>query len=81
MKAAERADGVSPERKASAALGLVSAVGAYCGFAIPQVLSAAKTAADGYAPAFYGFVAFYLVAMGVTYACYLRPGATRGERI
>ncbi|MDO5619095.1 MFS transporter [Kocuria sp.] len=65
---------VSTARKASAALGLISAVGAYGGFLIPQVLSASKSATGGYEVAFYGFVAFYAVALVVTWAFYLRPG-------
>ena len=72
---------MTPERKASAALGLISAIGAYGGFAIPQVLSAAKTGTGTYNAAFYGFVAFYLVATAITWACYLRRGAGHAERI
>ncbi len=81
LKAHRSADGVTPERKASAALGLISAIGAYGGFAIPQVLSAAKTGTGTYNAAFYGFVAFYLVATAITWACYLRRGAGHAERI
>jgi NNP family nitrate/nitrite transporter-like MFS transporter len=51
------------------------------GFAIPQVLSAAKTGTGTYNAAFYGFVAFYLVATAITWACYLRRGAGHAERI
>ena len=29
--------------------------------------------------AFYGFVAFYLVALGVTWFCYLRRGTEMGD--
>lgn len=65
---------VSSARRASAALGLISAVGAYGGFAIPQVLSASKAATGQYVIAFYGFVGFYILALAITWACYLRPG-------
>lgn len=65
---------VSTARRASAALGLISAVGAYGGFAIPQVLSASKSATGGYEAAFYGFVGFYVVALVVTWFFYLRRG-------
>lgn len=65
---------ISTARRASAALGLISAVGAYGGFAIPQVLSASNTATGGYEAAFYGFVSFYVLAMIVTWAFYLRRG-------
>lgn len=77
-----RGDGRGPAgavpagRKASAALGLISAIGAYGGFFIPQALSAAKQGTGGYAVAFSGFVAFYLLALVVCWVCYLRPGTT-----
>lgn len=70
----ERDSGVSSARRGSAALGLISAVGAYGGFVIPQVLSASKSATGGYEVAFYGFVAFYVVALSVTWFFYLRRG-------
>ncbi|MDP5228253.1 MULTISPECIES: MFS transporter [Arthrobacter] len=67
--------GASPAgtaRLASAALGLVSAIGAYGGFLIPQLLGASASTAGSYLPAFLGFVAAYLLMMAVTWACYLR---------
>jgi MFS transporter, NNP family, nitrate/nitrite transporter len=70
----QETSGVSTERKASAALGLIGAVGAYGGFAIPQVLSLSSGSTGGYGAAFYGFVAFYVLALVVTWACYLRRG-------
>ncbi|WP_434621201.1 MFS transporter [Arthrobacter sp. A5] len=63
---------VSSARKASAALGIISAIGAYGGFLVPQVLNASRTASGGYESAFYGFVAGYLLLMAVTWFCYLR---------
>jgi len=74
LRSVENADAVGPERKASAALGLVSAIGAYGGFLIPQVLGLSATATGGYAPAFAGFVAAYLALLGLAWFCYLRPG-------
>ncbi|MEE1621004.1 MFS transporter [Zafaria sp. Z1313] len=65
---------ITPERKASAALGLISAIGAYGGFLIPQALGASAGATGGYAAAFTGFVAAYLLMLAVTWFCYLRPG-------
>lgn len=62
------------QRLSAAALGLVAAIGAYGGFLVPQVLSASKSATGGYDAAFYGFVAFYLVGIVLTWACYLRGG-------
>jgi NNP family nitrate/nitrite transporter-like MFS transporter len=65
----------STSRLASAALGLVSAIGAYGGFAIPQVLGASASASGSYVPAFYGFVAAYVLMLAVAWACYLRRGS------
>nr|WP_237740699.1 MFS transporter [Arthrobacter crystallopoietes] len=67
---------VDSQRKASAALGLISAIGAYGGFVIPQVLSASHAASGNYTSAFYGFVAAYVLMLAVTWFCYLRPGST-----
>jgi NNP family nitrate/nitrite transporter-like MFS transporter len=66
---------VSAARKSAAALGLISAFGAYGGFLVPQLLSASRTSTGGYAAAFYGFVACYLLMMAVTWFCYLRPAS------
>lgn len=62
-------------RLASAALGLISAVGAYGGFAIPQLLGASSSATGSYVPAFYGFVAAYALMLALCWACYLRRGS------
>uniref|UniRef100_UPI00404A98A4 MFS transporter n=1 Tax=Georgenia sp. M64 TaxID=3120520 RepID=UPI00404A98A4 len=64
---------VGSERKASAALGLVSAIGAYGGFVIPQVLSASAAVTGAYHAAFYGFVVAYVLMLAVTWLVYLRP--------
>ncbi|MFH5822438.1 MFS transporter [Georgenia sp. AZ-5] len=63
---------VGGERKASAALGLISAIGAYGGFVIPQVLNASAATTGSYDAAFYGFVTAYALMLGVTWLCYLR---------
>jgi NNP family nitrate/nitrite transporter-like MFS transporter len=70
---------VSTERKASAALGLIGAVGAYGGFLIPQALNLSNSTTGAYSAAFYGFVAFYVVALAVTWCCYLRKGTEMGD--
>ncbi|WP_309124549.1 MFS transporter [Arthrobacter sp.] len=68
-----RSDGaMSTGRKAAAALGLISAIGAYGGFVIPQVLNASKGATGTYESAFYGFVAAYVLMLAVTWFFYLR---------
>jgi NNP family nitrate/nitrite transporter-like MFS transporter len=69
-----RQGGVGSQRKSSAALGLVSAIGAYGGFVIPQVLSASHAATGSYTGAFYGFVGAYAAMLVLAWACYLRPG-------
>ncbi|MDR6621792.1 MFS transporter [Sinomonas atrocyanea] len=62
-------------RLASAALGLISAVGAYGGFVIPQLLGASSAATGSYVPAFLGFVAAYALMLAVCWGCYLRRGS------
>lgn len=71
---------VSASRKSAAALGLISAIGAYGGFLVPQLLNASRSATGGYAAAFYGFVACYLALMGLSWFAYLRRSSTTGLR-
>ncbi|RXZ66915.1 MFS transporter [Agromyces albus] len=78
----ENAADVGTQRKAAAALGIISAVGAYGGFAIPQVLGAAKTGTGSYDAAFIGFIVAYVVFAAVTAFFYLRRGSSvAGQRI
>ncbi|WP_026553891.1 MFS transporter [Arthrobacter sp. 35W] len=72
LRAGSDDDGMGATRKGAAALGLISAIGAYGGFLVPQLLNASKTATGGYAGAFYGFVACYVALMGLTWFVYLR---------
>ena len=53
-------------------LGLISAIGAYGGFVIPQVLNASNTASGSYTPAFYGFVGAYVLMLAVCWFFYIR---------
>ncbi|MCH6471051.1 MFS transporter [Sinomonas terrae] len=62
-------------RLSSAALGLISAIGAYGGFVIPQLLGASSSATGSYVPAFFGFVGTYALMLIVSWACYLRRGS------
>ncbi|KHL01206.1 MFS transporter [Sinomonas humi] len=62
-------------RLSSAALGLISAIGAYGGFVIPQLLGASSSATGSYVPAFFGFVGAYALMLIVSWACYLRRGS------
>ncbi|MCH6229315.1 MFS transporter [Microbacterium sp. CFH 31415] len=74
--------GEQVQRKAAAALGLISAIGAYGGFLVPQVLNASQLATGGYSAAFYGFVAAYVALMVVTVLVYVIPRrALAGQRI
>jgi NNP family nitrate/nitrite transporter-like MFS transporter len=75
-----RAADVSTQRKAAAALGIISAVGAYGGFAIPQLLGLSKTAFGDYTTALGWFVIAYAVMLTVTVVFYVRPSRA-GQRI
>jgi NNP family nitrate/nitrite transporter-like MFS transporter len=66
-------EGARVQRKAAAALGLISAIGAYGGFLVPQVLNASQLATGGYTAAFYGFVAAYVGLTVVTVLVYVVP--------
>lgn len=66
---------ISHQRKASAALGLIAAIGAYGGFIIPQILSASKQATGSYSAAFIAFACAYLVMLIITVVIYVRGTA------
>lgn len=70
------ADAVKVQRKAAAALGIISAIGAYGGFLVPQVLNASQLATGGYTAAFIGFVAAYAVLLVITVLVYVVPRAS-----
>lgn len=79
---ADDAAGIALRRKAAAALGLISAIGAYGGFLVPQVLNLSQTASGSYVPAFYGFVGAYLALLILTATVYLIPRRSlAGQRI
>lgn len=65
-------DPVTARRQSAAALGLVSAVGAYGGFLVPRALGLSMAHTGGIVAALAGFVAFYAVCTSVTWWCYLR---------
>ncbi|MDJ0349797.1 MFS transporter [Cryobacterium sp. PH29-G1] len=83
VKDAHRNSGdVTTQRKSAAALGLISAVGAYGGFIIPQVLGFSKTSTGDYSSAIYAFAIAYVVMMCVTAFVYLRRGSSvAGQKI
>jgi NNP family nitrate/nitrite transporter-like MFS transporter len=72
---------VGTQRKTAAALGIISAVGAYGGFIIPQVLGFSKTTFGSYTTGLSWFVAAYAVMVVVTGVVYLRGGTKNGTRI
>jgi NNP family nitrate/nitrite transporter-like MFS transporter len=74
-------DETARKRKAAAALGLISAIGAYGGFLIPQALNLSFQATGAYAGAFLGFVAGYALLLAVTYFVYVRSRRLREHKI
>ncbi len=71
---------IGSQRTASAALGIISAFGAYGGFIIPQVLGLSKSTTGTYATGLAWFVAAYVVFLGITVAIAVY-GRRRGVRI
>jgi NNP family nitrate/nitrite transporter-like MFS transporter len=70
------------QRRSAAALGIVSAIGAFGGFLIPQLLNLSATTTGGYQSAFGWFVVGYAALLVVTLVVYLRPrGRLAGHRI
>ncbi len=75
-------DAAAVARRAAAALGLISGIGAYGGFVVPQVLNASQLASGGYQAAFVGFGIAYLVLLLITAIAYAVPRASLdGRRI
>ena len=72
---------VGTQRKTAAALGLISAIGAYGGFIIPQVLSLSKTSFGSYSAGLSWFVVAYAAMILVTGIFYLRGDKKSGTRI
>ncbi|KQZ09703.1 nitrate transporter [Agromyces sp. Root1464] len=72
---------VSTQRKAAAALGLISAIGAYGGFLIPQALNLSFQSTGGYGAAFAGFIAAYVLLLVLTWAVYVRSGKLSAHKI
>ncbi|MBW9092905.1 MFS transporter [Microbacterium jejuense] len=78
--APESAEATKMMRKSAAALGLISAIGAYGGFLVPQVLNASQLATGGYTAAFIGFVAAYVALLLVTLLVYVVPRASLAKQ-
>ncbi|MEV7692041.1 MFS transporter [Microbacterium sp. NPDC089189] len=69
------------QRKASAALGIIAAIGAYGGFLIPQALGLSKSSTGGYEAGLSWFVVAYLLMLVVTGVVYVRGGRRSGTRL
>lgn len=72
---------IGSQRKAAAALGIISAIGAYGGFIIPQALGLSKATTGGYAAGLGWFVVVYLLMIAVTGLVYVRGGRRTGTRL
>jgi NNP family nitrate/nitrite transporter-like MFS transporter len=72
---------IGTQRKASAALGIIAAIGAYGGFLIPQALGLSKSTTGGYAAGLGWFVAAYVVMLAITGLVYVRGGRRTGTRL
>lgn len=82
LNAKKRGSDVTVQRKTAAALGLISAIGAYGGFLIPQALGLSKSAYGSYSVGFGWFIAGYVVLLTLTAIFYLRRGAgAAGQRV
>nr|WP_181409468.1 MFS transporter [Ornithinimicrobium kibberense] len=80
-EAHHRPGDVGAQRAASAALGLISAVGAYGGFLIPQALGRSQVVHGTYEVGMLWFVGAYAVALALTAGVYLRMSRRCGVRI
>jgi len=81
MEAATKSAGIATVRKTSAALGIVSAFGAYGGFAVPQLFNVSKSVYGDYIHVLWWFMAGYLVFLAITVVAYIIPYARKGTRV
>jgi len=80
--ARRESDASAVARRAAAALGLISGLGAYGGFVVPQVLNASQASSGGYQSAFAVFGVAYIGLLLVTLCVYAVPRASLdGRRI
>jgi MFS transporter, NNP family, nitrate/nitrite transporter len=62
-------------RQAAAAIGIISAIGAYGGFLVPRTYGWSTESFGSIVPALYVYVGVYAVMLAVTWVFYLRPSA------
>ena len=73
--------GIAPDdtsrarKQAAAAIGIISAIGAYGGFLVPRTYGWSTAAYGSIVPALYVYVGLYAVMLAVTWAFYLRKSA------
>ena len=65
----------SSKKEAAAAIGIISAIGAYGGFLVPRTYGWSTAAYGSIVPALYVYVGLYAVMLAVTWAFYLRRSA------
>ncbi|MDN5917564.1 MAG: NarK/NasA family nitrate transporter [Pseudonocardia sp.] len=74
------AETATARRVSGAVIGIVGAVGALGGLFINLAFRESFLVANTGAPAFWSFLAFYVVCLVVTWAVYLRPGPVGADR-
>ena len=77
--AAMTPDHLTARRQGAAAIGIISSIGAYGGFLVPQTFRWSVEHFGAIIPALYVYVGVYAVMLVVTWAFYLRRGATMAK--
>jgi NNP family nitrate/nitrite transporter-like MFS transporter len=77
--AAITADHRTARRQGAAAIGIISAIGAYGGFLVPQTFRWSVEHYGAIIPALYVYVAVYAVMLALTWTFYLRRDATMAK--
>lgn len=72
-------DHLTARRQGAAAIGIISAIGAYGGFLVPQTFRLSVEHFGAIIPALYVYVGVYAVMLGLTWTFYLRRGATMAK--
>jgi NNP family nitrate/nitrite transporter-like MFS transporter len=70
-----RDDAPRARKEAAAAIGIISAIGAYGGFLVPRTYGWSTAAYGSIVPALYVYVGLYAVMLAVTWVFYLRRSA------
>jgi NNP family nitrate/nitrite transporter-like MFS transporter len=77
--AASTPDHLTARRQGAAAIGIISAIGAFGGFFVPQTVRWSVEHHGSIIPALYVYVGVYAVMLVVTWCFYLRRGATMAK--